>query len=271
MVATRAVNPKRIKMLLCAISLVFGKAVLWKPGVYFPHQPIPGDLGEDAGCRNRERAPVAFHNPIMRPRKTTHWQTVDQAMIRHRAQTCHRPLHRQMGGTQNVESINLRSRGHGYRPDHTRVRSQDLIERLTLGRAELFRVVQSKADKIRRQNHCGGGHRTRQGPASGLIHPGDPGQAAGVQCVFEGKVGHAEVGMGGDESAEGATVSRSVRTKHPELPERVAVLCSPLGPAHPDPVRLHRRELDFLGASTAVIFLIDDLPRLAVERHLDRV
>ena len=69
-------------MHLGAISLVLRKAELGKLLVEFPHDPVAGDLGDDAGRSNRERQSVAFHDSVVGDGKIFDRQSVDQAVVR---------------------------------------------------------------------------------------------------------------------------------------------------------------------------------------------
>ena len=83
--AARAVYPKRFKMLLRAISLMLRKAELGKLLVQLPHDPIPGDLGDDASCRDGKRESVSFYDGVMGKRKIADWQAINQAVVGLRA------------------------------------------------------------------------------------------------------------------------------------------------------------------------------------------
>ncbi len=108
------------------------KAELGELAVDFPHQPIAGDFGDDAGGRDRERKAVAFDDGIIRQRKIPQRQPVDQAMVRANVQSLDCPAHGEVGRSQNVELVDLLTTCGGDRPDNPGVLSQSFVKRFTL-------------------------------------------------------------------------------------------------------------------------------------------
>lgn len=96
---------------------------------------------------------------------------VDQQVIRRRVQRRHRALHRQMGGAQNIQGINLFDRcvGNG----RLRAGQDPAFQCLTLFQAQFLGVVQTVRDRGGIQNHRRRRHRPGQRAAAHLIHSGN--------------------------------------------------------------------------------------------------
>ena len=140
----------------------------------FPHFPVSRDLGDDAGCRNGKGKPISLHQSVVRVRKISYRQPVDQAMVRFLAQSLHSPPHGQVCGTQNIESIDLLRGGERHRPNYPLILRDGLVKLLPPGGSEFFGIIQSGARKTAGEYHRCGCYRACERPPARLIHSGDP-------------------------------------------------------------------------------------------------
>ncbi len=170
-----------------------GKAELRKLAIDLQHDPVARDLGDDAGGGDRERAGVALDDGIVRPWEITHGQAVDEAVIRLAGETFDRAAHREVGGAQDIQAVDFPDIRSGHRPDEIRMTGERGVQFFAAGRAELFGIIEARANETRWQNDRCGRHRAGEWPAPGLVHTGDPAEAAGLQGGFEGQVGHGMI------------------------------------------------------------------------------
>ncbi len=166
------------------------KAELRKLGVELPHDPIPRDLGDDAGGGDGKRAAVALDQRVVRQRKIPDRQAVDKAVVGRGFQGSDGAAHGEMGGAQDVQGVDFRRLGEGDSPLDIRAGGELLVERPAFGSAQFFRIIETGAGETVRQNDGCGGHRPGQRPPARLVHAGDPFQAAGMEGGFEGQVRH---------------------------------------------------------------------------------
>src|SRR5438132_2203309 len=88
-----------------AVAFVPGKTVSGKSAVIFEHQPVAGDLGENARRSDGKTARVALDQGDLRKAQRLHSQPVHQHVLRLRPQLRERLIHRAMGGLQNVDGV----------------------------------------------------------------------------------------------------------------------------------------------------------------------
>ena len=158
-----------------------GKAEFRKLAVDFPHQAVACDFGDDAGCRDRKREPVALDDGVMRHGETAHRQAVDQAMVGQGIDGLDRAAHREMGGAQDVEAVDFPAIGQRHRPDDIRISGELVIEGIPPRRGDFFGIIEAWTGIIPWQDDGGGGHRPGQWSASRLIHTRDALQATGME------------------------------------------------------------------------------------------
>jgi len=138
MMAARAVYPKRFKVCLGAISLMFRKAEFRELTVDFPHDPVAGHLGDDAGRRDRERTAVAFDDGIVRKRETGDWQSIDQAMVGAAGEGVDGAAHGQVGGPQDIELVDFEVIRRGHGPEDLGISRELFIHSITIQGAGFF-------------------------------------------------------------------------------------------------------------------------------------
>ena len=123
--------------------------------------------------------------------ETFHRQSVDQRDIglhRHGNQCL---FHRQVGGAEDVEPIDLLRADHPDGPDDGGVSGNFLIKQVTAFFRELLGVVQERARKRPREDDRRGCNRSRQRPSSRLVNACNPTETAGCKDVLEGEIRHA--------------------------------------------------------------------------------
>jgi hypothetical protein len=92
------------------------KAELRKLTIQFCHDTVTCHFRDDAGSGDREGNSISFHNPIMRMREIPDRQAIYQAEVGWLVEAFHRPAHRQMSGSENIESVDFFMIGNRDRP-----------------------------------------------------------------------------------------------------------------------------------------------------------
>jgi len=193
MVATRAVIPKCFKMLLCAISLVFGKAVLWEFRIQSAQQAVAGDLGDDAGGGNREGAAITLHNGKRGAWQAGHGQSVHDGEVGGRRRQCgERAGHGLMCGAENIKLIDFQHVGLPDGPGHVWRCRQQNKKTLALECGKRFRIVDSAQDarlfcdeKFPVEDQSCGDHRAGQRAAACFINARQSEDATFPRVLFE--------------------------------------------------------------------------------------
>ena len=121
----------------------------------------------------------------MRPGKGWQSKSIYQTMTDLHSELGNRPLHRQMGSTQDIDPINLLFVNQRHRPAYPDIRRKLLIKLLTPGCGQLFGIVQPWTGKALRQDDRAGRDRAGERASTRLIHPHDIRDAAGMEGVFE--------------------------------------------------------------------------------------
>src|SRR5439155_8684399 len=175
-----------------AVAFVPGETVSGKSAVIFEHQPVAGDLGENARRSDGKTARVAFDQSALRKTQRLHPQTVHQHVLRLRPQLRERLIHRAVGGLQNVDGV------YGLGVDSSdseldgAAGGQPLKKSFTPGSRQLLGVIDSGessgkagAYPFRGKRHGRGDDRSGQRSATRLIHAGDALQTASQQRALK--------------------------------------------------------------------------------------
>lgn len=88
------------------IAPMAGKPILGKFTVEFVHDPIAGDLGQNAGGGNAEAQTIPAHEGSLFHGESLHGESVDQGVSRRMSvflQSIQGTPHRQMGGSEDIE------------------------------------------------------------------------------------------------------------------------------------------------------------------------
>jgi hypothetical protein len=192
MMATRAVNPKRFKMLLGAISLMPRKAEFRETRGRSPRMirsRVTLAMMLAAAIESEMPSPLTMAScgsgkPGTGSPSIRQWSAAGEGL--------QRAPHRQVGGTQDVEAVDFPQSAVATAQMNGRVAGEFGIERLPPGGADFFESSRPGIGKAARQDDRRGGHRAGQWPTARLIHSRDPLQAAGVKGGFEGQVGHGQ-------------------------------------------------------------------------------
>ena len=117
---------------------MFRKAELRKLAVDFLHDVVAGYLGDDAGGGNRERDRIALYDAVVRVGKIAERKAVDEAVVGRIAEAFDRAAHGEVGGLQDVDSVDFLVVGSRDRPDDVRVGGEVVVEFAAGRSAELF-------------------------------------------------------------------------------------------------------------------------------------
>ena len=162
-----------------------GKAELRILRVNLAHNAIACDLGDDAGCGDREGLAISLDDGVLGDGEIPHWQAINKAVVRGRGQSFHRAAHGEMGGTQDVEKVDFFGIRRGHRPLHGRVFGEAVKNFLAALGAQFLGVVEARAGIAAWQDDGSSCHRAGQRAAAGFVHARNAAQAAGVEREFQ--------------------------------------------------------------------------------------
>ena len=190
----RSVEGQQTEMLRRGISLVHVKIILRMASMEIVHQSIPTDLRHDGGRRDRDRQAVPLDDRPLGQRDLGQVDGIEQQEVRRQAKRLERAVHRQAGGVQDVQRIDL---GRARVADaHSEGAPENGIKQsFALDIGEELGVVQSGQRESAREDDGGGGNGAGQRPAPGLIEAGDPPVPATTRLCFE-EVGRRIRGAG---------------------------------------------------------------------------
>ncbi len=160
-----------------AITLVTVESVPRIVVMAVHHHPIPGHLGENGGCGDREAASIAVYDSNLGATKVD-YAGIEEQGIRRNRQGKDGPLHRDSVGGAETNDIQFLRRNHADSTAHCHVEnlSQHLFAK---PRGQLFGVPDPKEGLsesgagLTETNWKGDGsgdQRTRQGTAADLVH-----------------------------------------------------------------------------------------------------
>jgi len=104
---TKAQARDRVTMRLRRVSFVDGKSVTRKLRIIAAHDPVPGHLGDDRCCRDREAEPVPPDHSGERHASPREDVAIDKQMVWLHGEVCHRRMHRAERCVQNVDFVDL--------------------------------------------------------------------------------------------------------------------------------------------------------------------
>lgn len=211
-------SPKRFQMLFRSISLVAGEPVVGEFLIERTHEGVTGDLRDHTGGCDGKGQAVSSDDAVMRDRKITDGQTVDEAMIRQRTDRFHGSAHREMGCAEDVERIDFCDIGQRDGPDDRFILGDPEIEIMPLLRTQLFRIVEFRATESRRKNHRGCGNGTRERTASRFVDACDTGFPEFQVFTFAGQVGHTPIQNDRDGCCNPRLPKICVAYNQPSLP-----------------------------------------------------
>ena len=114
-----------------SVALVLAEAVLGKAGAEFAHNGVARDLGNDAGGGNGEAEAIAIDDGRLGKGKRKNGQAVDEDMVRLRAERLDSRAHSLVGGTENIDRVNLQRIDDSNGPGDGRVVDQFVIDFFT--------------------------------------------------------------------------------------------------------------------------------------------
>ncbi len=136
------------------------------------HHPVAGDLGDDRGGRDRDRAGVTLDDRLAGANQAgRNVAAISQHHLRPHRQSVHGPSHGIEARLADIRGVDRGRTGGG---DSDGCRGHDLVEQaFPLGGRQLLAVVQPFRNAVGIENDGCSNHRTRQGAAAGLVCSGD--------------------------------------------------------------------------------------------------
>ena len=99
-----------------AVALVLVETIFGKLGAEVTHDPVPRDFRNHARSGDGQTVAVAIDDGSLRKWKWKNWEPVDQDMLGRICERTKRDSHRFMGGSQNVDPVNLEVIDHTDAP-----------------------------------------------------------------------------------------------------------------------------------------------------------
>ena len=189
-----------------AVSLVTAELVAGVDTVHVLHQAVPGDLRKDGSGGDAETFLVAPDQGSVGTGEIRDGQAINERVGGCRGECEKSAPHGFMGGTEDVDPVDLLRFGSCNRPPDIRPGGEFLVESVPLAGCELFGIAENGMRELWRQDDSRGKHRACQGAAPGFVDPRNGMNALGMELglVLEG-AGHRR---GGKWGAENATASR---------------------------------------------------------------
>jgi len=149
------------------LETVFGIA-----GGGFDHEPVARDFRQNGSGGDAVRTAIAFDQSLLRGGEIPHGQPVDEGEVGIR-ETLDGAPHAGVGGSENVEPVDLRRIDHGDRPFNPDVAGQGFVELLAGGGGEFLGIVELLERKRFAENDRGDNHGAGQRSAPRLVDAGD--------------------------------------------------------------------------------------------------
>jgi hypothetical protein len=169
------------QMQFCSVTFVLAETILRELRAKVTHDPVAGDLRDNACGGDAQADAVAIDNCRLRKWKRDHRQPIDQSVIWRFDQGFDRQTHGAMARAQDVDPIDLDGINNGDSPSDFGSRDQFTINLFAQFRRELFGIVQASMTEFFRKNHCGRDDWTRQRTAAGFINPGNARNSDGTE------------------------------------------------------------------------------------------
>ena len=170
-----------------AVAFVLAEAIFRETRAEVPHNRVPRDFRDHArGCDGKAVA-IAIDNRRLGQGKRKHREAVDEDMLGLHGQRLDGEAHRLVGGSQNVDRVDLDGIDDADRPANRLVRHELFVNRLPFFREELFGIVQLPVPEFLRKDDRGGNDRSGEGSTSSLVDPGDAGNAERPKFAFMSK------------------------------------------------------------------------------------
>ena len=169
---------------LSAVAFVLAEAILGKTGAEVAHNRVARDLRDHARGRDGKAVAIAVDNRGLRQGEGEHWEPVDEDVVGLQGEAGESEAHRLMGSAQDVDRVDLDRIHDADRPANRLVGEELFVNLLPLFREELFGIVQLPVPEFLRKNDRRRYDRSREGPASRLIDPGDAGNAERPKFAF---------------------------------------------------------------------------------------
>src|SRR5688572_5023189 len=171
-------------MQLGAVALVLAETILRKTGAEVPHNRVARHLRDHARGRDAQAVAIAIDDRRLRQRERKNGEPIDEDMLRLPRQSFQRGAHRLMGGTQDIDRVDLDGIDHADRPENGVVRGKFLVNLLALLRQKLLGIVQPPMLEFLWQNNRGCYHRASEGTPARFINSGDRGDTESAKFAF---------------------------------------------------------------------------------------
>ena len=162
------------------VALVPGEIVFRVQCVHFDHDPVAGDLRDDARRGDAETERIAIHKRGLGQRKWMDGQPVDEDMLGRDGETRDSEAHGVVRGAQDVEAIDFLDAHGDDAPMDFGIGRKLGVDCLAGGRGEFFGIVQTFVPEFLRKDHGGCNDRAGERAAPGFIDAGHE-----LDAVFE--------------------------------------------------------------------------------------
>ncbi|MNG04421.1 hypothetical protein D3C84_875490 [compost metagenome] len=153
------------------IALVPGDAITGVDRIQLGHFPITADLGQDGSRSDGRYLAISLDHRSAGHLELGAAVAIDQRQLRRHAEPLHRTLHRQHGGMQDVQLIDLLHLGTGDAPGKGLL--ADFVEQRIAARfRELLRIVQAEDRPRRVEDDRSGHHRTTERATADFVDAG---------------------------------------------------------------------------------------------------
>jgi hypothetical protein len=174
------------------IALVLLEAVAGEVTGKGVHEPVAGDLGDDAGGGDTAAGGVSANEGGLGDRKWVDGQTVDEGVAGLEGEGQHGFAHRGVGGTEDVQAIDLGWVAVGGGPGDEGIRDEVVVEPVAGEGGEFLRIVETAGVEPDREDDGGGNNGSSQRPAARFVNADD----GGVPQVDEALLGLEGAGHG---------------------------------------------------------------------------
>ena len=167
-----------------AVAFVLAEAILRETRTEVAHNRVARDFRDDARGGDAEAVAIAVDDCRLRQGEGKNRQAIDEDVVGLRDQRLERGTHRLVGGTQNINRVDLDRIHDADRPENGAVRDEILVNLFALFRQELLGVVQPSVAEFFRENDCRGYNGAGKSAAARFIDAGDRGDTEGAEFAF---------------------------------------------------------------------------------------
>ena len=176
-----------------AVAFVLAEAILGKTRAKFAHHHIARHFRDHARGGDAQAVAIAIDDRRLRQREGKDRQSIDERVIRRRAERGDRRAHRFVRGAQDVDLVDLDRVDDADRPADGGVIDQLPVDFFAALRQELLGIVEPFVPEFFRKDNGGGDYRAGQRASAGFINADEAGKADRAQSTFVAKTAAAHL------------------------------------------------------------------------------